>query len=492
MRAFFEELKRRKVFGATATYFVVGWLVIEVASVLIPTLLLPEWSLRLITVIVLMGFPLVIALSWVFDITPRGIERTDLTETPADPEKEVPKKLPQLDQAVACVAVLPFDALSADDQHTVFAQGLTTEIHSLLVKHNRIQVLSRRAVASLSGKDLVDKLGARYLLTGNVVFDNDRVRIIAELDDAEHNVQIWSQRFERSFEDRLGVFSEIAEAVVTAFGVEHLRTELQQARSSGTSTENQSAWQLVQRARAYLLESGEDVYDQARTWLTEAVTLSPDYDAAHATLAFAISEQLLNGASTNMEEDIVRARDSINTALASAPHDPYVLKMAGMVWSTIGEPTRSCEVLERAVELTPFEIGAWGYLGWPLTARGRAEDIDNLLGILQRILKSSPDHPGAPHWHHHRAVALSCSGDLAAAESAALQSIEGAPKLSWSWMNLANIRAQTGNLDGAQQAASAALEVNTNMTTDHYVAQILRMNETPGYVDERTRGIALL
>ena len=507
MGNFFAELKRRKVFSAAATYCIVGWIIIEVASVIVPTLLLPDWTLRLVTILIIMGFPFAVALSWIFDFTSKGIERTESIEhtvgvnTSGDnlPTLQIPTAAnvptpaqtaqpPAGSEAKASVAVLPFEIYSSDPEHIVFAQGLTSEIHSLLARHESIQVVSRRATANISDPEqLIEKFNIQYLLAGNVTFDNDRVRIIAELDDAQQNIQIWSERFERAPEDRLSVFTEIAESVVAAFGVERLRTELSHARSGGG--ENPDAWTLVQKARAHLLEPETTAYIDARNWLNEAIVLEPNYSAAHATLAYAIAEQILNGASDTVKQDCGVAQSAIEQAVRLAPQDPFVLKMAGMAWSVIGQPSRALEVLEHAVAIAPFDFGAWGYMGWPLTARGLEEDIELLLNTLNRILSESANHPGAPMWFFHKSVAHSCLGETNEALSAAKYAAENAPKQSWIWLNLANIEATVGNYPAAENALHQATTVNAQMSVEHYFQQLARMNEGEGFVAQRSAGL---
>lgn len=122
IKRFFFELKRRKVMRVVLAYAIVGWLLIEIASVVFPVLLLPEWTVRLVIALVALGFLPALVLSWVFDLTPRGIERTDDEGPPEQakvlPSIEAPAVPPQIEDAVASVAVLPFDDLSGGGDST--------------------------------------------------------------------------------------------------------------------------------------------------------------------------------------------------------------------------------------------------------------------------------------------------------------------------------------------------------------------------------------
>ena len=191
-RRFLDELRRRKVLRVAVVYAAVGWILIEVTTVVFPALMLPEWTDRLIVVLILLGFPLAIILTWVFDITPAGIERTaELVETDerdagsqvtARPGYPLPGP-PTIDAAVASVAVLPFDDLSPGGGHAVLANGIATEIHSTLNKMHRIRVAPRRSSFQLAdGDDAVEEiaraLNVRYILSGSLMRDDDRIRVI--------------------------------------------------------------------------------------------------------------------------------------------------------------------------------------------------------------------------------------------------------------------------------------------------------------------------
>ncbi len=477
---FWRQLKRRRVVNSALAYFVIGWLLIEVTSVIEPTLLLPDWTTRLVTVLILLGFPLTMMLAWTFDITPGGIERTEGAVGSAPPQS-LPKPVPPpLDEAVAAVAVLPFDCLSSDPRQRVLAEGLCTEIHSKLSKLHRVRVASRRAAAAFGNSDapltdIAASLQVRYLLSGNLLSDGDRVRIIAELDDAHDDSQIWSERFERGLDEFLPVLEEIAEAVVAGFGGERLRAEI--GRAKVAETDNLDAWQLVQKARGHVLEYTSAGFDQATRPLARAIELDPDYAAAHAMLGSLLGERLLNGCSDDIEADSVRARDAISTASRLAPQDSFVLKMGGMVWATLGEASRAIDALKAAVGLAPYDFGAWGYLGWPLTARGRDADLDELNTILDRVLKIAPGHPGAAYWLHHRAVALTCANDLAAALSYSERAVEQHATLSWGWLAHANILGRLDRCDEARQAYERCQQANPRLDGTYFAAQVSRMSE---------------
>jgi len=493
MLTFWRELRRRNVIQVGVAYFFVGWLLIEMASVVAPALLLPSWTDRLITVLVITGFPLALVLSWLFDVTPDGIRRErkadedGLPEEPA-PEGGVPASVPD---SIAAVAVLPFDNLG-DAADTYLGDGVATEIHDRLSKLQRLRIASRRSAFRFrdgdhSLGDIAQTLNVRYVLSGSVMRSDNKVRVIAELDDVNQDAQVWSQRFERELVDVLPMMAEIADAVVGAFGGKRQQLEMHEA--GNRNTDDADAWQLVQSARSIVLSRGASAIDEAEQMLGRALELDPDYAVAQAALASVIAERILTGASESLDGDIERARRAIGQASELLPEDADVLKTSGMVLATIGEPGRAVEVLDHCIGLAPYDFGAWGYFGWPLTARGRQEDIDRLEEILERILSIAPDHPGVPYWLHHRSVAETCRNDLEAAREYSRQALAKHRGLPWIWMNAANVSACLGDVDAARSGVSEARKRNRHMTPEHYARQILLMSENGGFSEARTRGL---
>ena len=495
---FWLQLKRRRVIRSALAYFVIGWILIEVTSVIEPTLMLPEWTTRLVTVLVLLGFPLTMIMAWIFDVTPTGIERTPANDPElALPDQRQPAALlapPDLDDAIASVAVLPFECLSSDERQRMLAEGLATEIHSKLSKLHRVRVAARRAAFNFGGldtplKEVAATLQVRYVLSGNLLADGDRVRIIAELDDASDDSQIWSERFERNLNELLPVMEEIADAVVAGFGGERFRAEMDQAKER--DTDNLDAWQLVQKARGRVLEYTSSGFDQAEKPLARAIELDSNYAAARAMLGSLLGERILNACSDDIDADSDRARQEIATATELAPQDSFVLKMSGMVWATLGEASRAADALKAAVGLAPYDFGAWGYLGWPLTARGRSADLEELNTILTRVLSLAPSHPGAAYWLHHRAVALTCAGDPAAAVEFSEQAVKQHSSISWGWLAHANILGSLDRPDQARRASESAKRANPQLSCDYFAAQIARMSEDGAeeFVASRTEGL---
>jgi adenylate cyclase len=493
---FWAELHRRRVIKTTIAYVIGGWVVIEATATIFPLLLLPEWTVRMVLFIVVLAFPIVLLLAWTFDIrrTENGSEpetnRTDQVGQATDVLLPPPTSM-----AEASVAVLPFDCLPNEAEYRFIADGISVELHSTLSKVARLRVIARRSSFALAKDeggigDIAHRLGAQYVVSGSVLCDGDRLRISVTMDKAADNSQIWTRTYDRDRDDLLTVLQEIAEDVAASFSGLRLQREIVDAGAA--STENLSAWMRVQRARSYLLDFTKETLDEAVDLLDDAVELDPDYSVARAALGSVLSERIMNGYSTSIEADERRALEEAGLAHDTDSNSPFVEKMCGLTWAYAGMTDRSIRALRRAVTLAPFDFGAWGYMGWALVETGEASDLEELHSIMSRMLKGSPQHPGAPFWIFHQSVAMTCSGDVGMAVSLARESVDRNPRFPMGWMQYANALSLDGDTNRATEALQRAQSVSVGMTPDHYERMIRKMSGSEEFVERRIAGIRTL
>ena len=265
---------------------------------------------------------------------------------------------PRIEEAQGSVAVFPFDSLSADPDDAYLADGLTGEITNMLSRIPGLRVAARAALYSAQRKNedpwtLVREQKYRYVLTGSVRRAGNRVRVIAELTDAGSQSQIWSNTFDRRFEDIFAVEEEIAEAIVTAFGGQYMDAEWKRLRRH--RPENLGAWGLVQKARALNLPVNRHAIPEALGLAQQAVVSDPSYAGAHALLASVHAQKIMSGVSEDEETDRSAALAAAEKAQALAPDDPAVLRTLGKVLSNCGHHDRAISALRRAVETSPFD-----------------------------------------------------------------------------------------------------------------------------------------
>ncbi len=493
---FWSELKRRKVIQTTIGYVIGAWVLIEVSATVFPALDLPEEFVQVVVIGTIIGLPIVIVLAWVFDIH-RGASRlmeittTDDDENAAAVNKDKNKFPPAPDSAVTSVAILPFEDLSESGNHRFLGEGIATELHSTLSKAHRLRIIARNssfaaAEADSDIKAIANKLNARFVISGSVRCINDQIRVIVELDNALDGIQIWSGTYDRNLGDLFAVQRDIALAVTSEFGGARLRDEIAVAAES--TTHSIDAWTSVQRARSYVVAFTPKALAAAVPILRNAISLDPEYSMAHAALASVIAEQVLNGFSADAAADRDAALESAKQAFALSPVDPFVLKMCGATWAYFGDSQQAIQALRSAVDIAPFDFGAWGYLGWPLVETGSEAHLEELQQIMERLLRVASSHPGVPYWLFHRSVACTCEGDNEMAVEFGRKSINRNPAFPWAWMQYANALGVVSSVEEGLSAAGRAAEISPLLTPQYYERMVRDMSANGEIAELRLAG----
>jgi len=208
---FFAELKRRKVYPIAVAYLVAGWALAQGVAQVLPVFDVPNWLIRLIVVVIIVGFPIALTLSWFFDLTRYGVVRT-----PNLKDIDTALKLPASENSIA---VLPFADLSPNRDHDYFSDGIAEEILTALSKIDNLRVAARRSSFWFKDqkadlREVANKLNVAHVLEGSVRRDDNRVRVTAELIDARQGFTIWSDTFEREMQNIFALQDEITRAIV--------------------------------------------------------------------------------------------------------------------------------------------------------------------------------------------------------------------------------------------------------------------------------------
>src|SRR3982074_3179645 len=274
MNGFFEELKRRKVYRVAAAYIIAGGFIIQIASAVFPAWELPNWSQRLLIVLILAGFPIALIFAWIFDITPSGIERTSKVEAhpPAPPSHRrrnlillaaaglvisfaagffvLPRaSAHKIDKSIA---VLPFENLSDEKENAYFADGMQDDILTNLSKIGDLKVISRTSVMSYRGngtrnaRDIGKALGVATLLEGSVRRIGNRVRVNVQLINANNDEHIWAEDYDRDLTDVFAIQSDLAKKISATLQAKLSPNE--KARLDRRPTENPDAYLLFIQA----------------------------------------------------------------------------------------------------------------------------------------------------------------------------------------------------------------------------------------------------
>src|SRR5437868_7299853 len=281
---FFAELKRRKVYRVAAAYAVASWLLIQIATQVFPFFEIPNWAVRLVVLVLCLGFPIAVILAWVFDITPQGIRRTD--EISAE-QKSISVGKTQIPRK--SIAVLPFENLSNDKENEYFAAGVHDDVLSSLAKVADLKVISRTSVQQFKSgarnlREIGSALGVAHILEGTARRVGNRVRVNAQLIDARTDGHIWAETFDREITDLFALQSELAERITHA-----LRANLSPAERTNLRTHptrDVVAYELFLRARELFQWAGSgDAHDngeQALRLINEAIERDRRFALAYA------------------------------------------------------------------------------------------------------------------------------------------------------------------------------------------------------------------
>jgi TolB-like protein len=433
--SFFGELRRRHVFRVGAGYAVVAWLLIQVAGAILPTFSAPLWVLQTVTLLLILGFPLSLVIAWAFDLTPEGIKRTlidsdvsdggqrALLETtgsgelrgPAPSARSAPSRLtlksPDSGRLRNSVAVLPFANLSPNPDDAYFAAGLHDELLNQLAKISALNVIARTSVLQYEGArrpvaEIAHELNVETIMEGSVRFARDRVRVTTQLIEAASGTHLWSETYERPFDDIFAIESDIAINVATAMKAKFSPAE--QRAIEKIPTESAAAYGLYLQARNILF-TGAGESDHAHGLLDRAIEIDPQFARAHGLQAMIHGASFANtaqseGVGPEGREALERqVRSHAERALAIDPKDPdaraalRTLSILTWHWSEFDQH------LEPGDENSLASFGLWFY-SW----RGQR---DYAVRLGERIAELNPNDVGA---HLSLAIVYAYAGNRAA------------------------------------------------------------------------------
>ena len=432
--SFFSELKRRRVFRVVIPYIVGGWVVIEAADTLLPKLNLPEWSVTLVIALVVLGFPIVAILAWVFDLGDGGIERTGPEPGVAPPATEPTAPAADAAQpAVAddrrSVAVLPFVNMSGDNENEYFSDGIAEEILNLLTKLPQLRVASRTSSFVFKGKDLpipavAEQLGVSTVLEGSVRRAGERVRITAQLIDADSDSHLWSETYDRELKDVFAIQDDIAQAIVDALQVTLTPKERRSIQYVATS--DARAYDFYLRGRSYMYTMTTRDYQHAIRMFEQAIELDEKYALAYAGLseayshlyryadasgenarrAIAASEKAVifdpdsaearasRGLSLFINDDYDKAEGEFRKAIELNPNLFEAYYYFGHAYFSQGEYERAAEMYRKAAEASPADYQAPMFQALAYAAMHRRHDEMRVrleaLSVIQKHLEMNP------------------------------------------------------------------------------------------------------
>ena len=409
-KGFFAELKRRNVYKVAVAYAVVSWLLIQIATQVFPFFEIPNWAVRLVVLLLILGFPVALILSWAFEITPEGIKResevaheqsktrhtgrrivgltivvaviaagllvfqllrSKSAVTPRHERAATGSAGPAAEIAAKSIAVLPFDNLSDDKSNAYFAEGIQDEILTRLSKIASLKVISRTSTQKYKSapdnlREVGQQLGVANLLEGSVQKAANAVHVNVQLIRAATDEHLWAESYDRKLDDIFGVEREVAQNIAIALNAKLSGAEEQVLAQK--PTENPAAYEAYLRGKALMWEGNEDAVRAAIQSYEEAVRLDPQFALAWAGLSSARSVGFYYMDSTPAAR--AAAEQSLAKAEALQPELPEIqLARANFGYFVLGDNKHVRDVLQQL------------HLIWP----NNAEVIQLLAFTYQRL-----------------------------------------------------------------------------------------------------------
>ena len=484
--SFFGELRRRNVVKVAVAYAIVGWLLVEVSSVLAPALRLPEWVPSLVALLLILGFPVAMLLTWAYELTPDGMKKTKSVPLSASITKVTGRKLDfaiigalvlalgfvvyndgsddapspgpeimvdtfvdtlplvvtaeQRDVLPNSVAVLPFENLSPDPNNAFFAAGIHDTILNELAKLRNMNVIARTSVLPYADgqtpiPEIAEELNVETVMEGSVQYADDRILVTAQLIDPETNAHLWSDSYNREFSDIFAIQADIAMNIANALEAEFSLEEQQSIEKIPTDS--------PEAYRFYL--AALDVFDDLRIdLLTQAILADPDFAAAYALRAQAYVGTLATlpvGESGVAEREALALRE-LDRALDLDPNLSlaHVIRAQIHAWNWRGREAR--EAYERAYQLSPKDPFVLTNYGNFLAFAGPQEEA---IELHKSALQLDPRE--GPHFLAH---AYELMGDLDAAAAGYRAHIERFPIDPRSRAHLVQVELLSGNIAEAE------------------------------------------
>ncbi len=414
---FINELRRRDVFRSGAAYVIVAWLLVQVSDILLETFAAPAWAMRAVVTALAVGFPVVLILAWVYEITTQGVKRT---EAVADGDSFSSHAGRQIDFVIIgvllvgislfaaerfrwidfgtepsvelrSIAVLPFENLSGDPEQDYFADGMTETLITELSKIGALQVISRQSVMQFKGSneslpEIARKLNVDTVVEGSALLIGERVRITVQLIEAATDAHLWANNYDRDLSDVLALHSEVARAI--AREIQIAVTPEEASRLANVRKVNPEAYRLYLLGQHYSEIWGDPAsLEKAKRYFLQAIELDPQYAQPHLGLSNIYGASAFFG--------YIPPRDAWEKASAAVARaleiDSYLagahLDNATTLFYYDWDWGQAEEGFQRALSLNSNYARAHQFYSWLLIGMGRTEEAHT---SIRRALELEP------------------------------------------------------------------------------------------------------
>lgn len=510
---FFSELKRRNVYKVAVAYAVVGWLIAQIATQIFPFLEIPNWVVRLVIVLIAIGFPIALIIAWAFEATPEGIKRTedvDPSVVARAPKKHAWIYVVVIGVAISVglfffgrytvgnnasaggnelpaksIAVLPFDNLSRDPDNAFFAEGVQDEILTRLAKVADLKVIARTSTQKFKSSpenlpDIAKQLGVLNILEGSVQKANDQVRVNVQLINANTNSHLWAEIYDRKLTDIFAVESDIAKTIADQLQAKLTGSEKKMMTAQPTS--DTAAYELYHKGFSFWEKRSGDNIPKSIAFYEQAIARDPNYALAYAGLSRAYVLLPFFTGANRLEAD-AKAKEAALKALRLDPNLAEAhLGLGKVLFFGEIDLDGAMREYQRAVELNPNDATAHHWYGNDaLAALGRfdeaiaegrrAVELDPLSPVInadlgttfyyarrfeeaaRQLRRTLEIDPTFFYAHFNLGIVLQATGDLpgAIAEYEKAKQLNDDPFMS---VNVAQAKSYAGDKDAAQRMLS--------------------------------------
>lgn len=438
-KKYLAELKRRHVFKASLAYILVAWLVIQVASIVLPTFNAPDYFMKTLIFILIIGFPINLVFSWMYDITPEGIQKTHTLKTNEGSSQIKSGKLNKIitgslvivvvlllfnqfmrpndskttenESAIAStsileksIAVIPFANESTDEENAYFVNGMTEDIRNNLAKISELIVRSKTSsekyrVTTLSSKEIGKELAISYLLEGTVQKVGNQVKIHAQLISTDNDNHIWQDTYVRDVSDVKNIFkvqSSIAKSIAQELKV--IIKPMEQDRLNVIPTNNSEAYDYYLKGNERYWEAWANNMDvkfakEAVSYYEKAIDLDKDFSLAYTGLGRQYWWLAHYDEKSLESENYAKSENFLNKSIRLDPNNGWAYAEMAVIlsnWNWDKDATRKS--LNKAIELMPNNRDAYIHYSYHEFRTGNCEKLAGLLAELKKV------SPNAEHW----------------------------------------------------------------------------------------------
>lgn len=501
---FFAELKRRNVYKVAVAYAVVSWLLIQVATQVFPFFEVPNWAIRLVVLLLIIGFPAALIFSWAFEITPEGIKRESDIAANKSITHQTGRKLVAVTAVLAVIAsglfvfqfvrpkgnatarqdttaahteaasgpipnksiaILPFTDLSPNHDQESFSDGMAEEILNALAHVKDLKVIGRASSFFYKGKNVSLKqigseLGVANILEGSIRKQGEQVRITSALSRTTDGLQIWSKTYNGTLANIFDLQESFARDIAGELNV--VLTDPSEGRVVDKPTDNAQAYALFIEAQTLVSRRVGDSLPRAIALLKEATRLDPNFARAWGKLAVALAVEPQYAAAdwqTNWEA----AEPAARTAIALDPKSAEAYAALGYIDFSRRRYVAMVEPAQRAIAIDPKDLTANFWLANQLAATGRTAEAETVNDVALK------EDPGNALVGFYKALMRWRNNDFATAVKVATQIYAWRGPLAG--MVLSSAAAKEGDhVRGAEEFSRGFGVFQTGFSKDEFVA----------------------